>query len=85
MKTAEEILEKYVEKLFRHTEVISKENAIKAMEEYKNQTEPSSSEPENTFIDLEYIKKNCPHKNVVEEVAGGRRAKCLDCGKICGG
>jgi hypothetical protein len=39
MKTAEEILNPYVEKLFRHTQVVEKDNALLAMEEYANQFE----------------------------------------------
>jgi hypothetical protein len=37
MKTAEEILAPFVERPFRHTEIIEKDNALKAMESYANQ------------------------------------------------
>lgn len=37
MKTAEEILKPYVERIFRHTEVVEKDNAIKAMREFEKQ------------------------------------------------
>lgn len=37
IKTAEEILAPYVERVFRHTRIVEKDNALKAMEEYANQ------------------------------------------------
>lgn len=36
--TKEEILNPYVEKLFRHSEVVSKENALIAMEQYADKS-----------------------------------------------
>jgi len=37
MKTKEEILKPYIEVPFRHTQVIEKDNALKAMDEYASQ------------------------------------------------
>lgn len=37
MKTAREILEPYIERPFRHTEIVEKDAAIKAMEDYASQ------------------------------------------------
>lgn len=37
MKTANEILSPYIERPFRHTEIIDKDNAIIAMEKYLQQ------------------------------------------------
>lgn len=37
MKTALEILQPYIERPLRHTEIIEKDNALKAMETYANQ------------------------------------------------
>lgn len=38
----------------------------------------------NSFADFKYSQKDCPHKNVVEELLGGRRDRCKDCGKTWG-
>jgi len=37
MKTKEEILKPYIEVPFRHTQVVEKDNALKAMDEYASQ------------------------------------------------
>lgn len=37
MKTAEEVLKPYVEKIMRHTEVVEKDNAITAMNRFADQ------------------------------------------------
>lgn len=37
MKTAEEILKPYVEKIFSHTQVVEKDNALLAMERFADQ------------------------------------------------
>lgn len=37
MKTAEEILKPYVETPFRHTQIVEKDNAIKAMGQFADQ------------------------------------------------
>ncbi len=42
MKTKEEILKPFIERPFRHTEVIEKDNALKAMEQYANEVQTSS-------------------------------------------
>lgn len=36
------------------------------------------------FTDFKYSQKDCLHKNVVEELSGGRRDRCNDCGKTWG-
>lgn len=85
MKTAEEILEKYVEIPFRHTKIVEKDNALIAMEEYANQFKPKPigypSEPKK-----ELTQENCPHPShrVRENISGGRFDECLDCGKTWG-
>lgn len=84
MKTPEQIIEKYVERLFRHTEIISKENAIKAIEEYHAQFSRPIETEQKTYLDYRYSENDCPHKNVAEEIAGGRRDICKDCGKTWG-
>lgn len=84
MKTPSQIIEKYVERLFRHTEIVSKENALKAIEEYHNQFNEPIQLQQKTFLDFKYAEKDCPHKNVIEELTGGRRDRCKDCGKTWG-
>lgn len=37
MKKAEEILKPYVEKILRHTEIVEKDNALKAMNRFADQ------------------------------------------------
>lgn len=76
MKTAEEILEKYVETPFRHTKIVEKENALIAMEEYANQFRPKEK----------ITKKKCKHpaNRIRENISGGRFDECLDCGKTWG-
>lgn len=84
MKTAEEILDKYVEKLFRHTEIIEKDNALLAMEEYASQfksfAQPSEPYPQKL------TQENCPHPSnrIRENLFGDRFDECLDCGKTWG-
>ena len=37
MKTKEEVLKPYVERILRHTEIVDKDNALLAMEKYANE------------------------------------------------
>lgn len=75
MKTAEEILAKYVETPFRHTKIVDADNALKAMEEYAAQ-----------FNTLPKPSSRCQHINYREEEGSCWRGKteykvCLDCGR----
>lgn len=74
METKEQILKKYVETIFSHTKIVSEENALKAMEEYALQN--NNKKPDD--------KIKCKHKNVRENISGGRFDECLDCGKKWG-
>lgn len=84
MKTALEILNKYIENVLG-VKVVEDEKAILAMEEYANQFKPKTygypSEPKK-----ELTQENCPHPShrVRENISGGRFDECLDCGKTWG-
>lgn len=73
MKTAEEILKPYIENMLG-VKIVSDDNALKAMEEYASQFNPEAKE----------ASVKCEHKNVRENLQGGRFDECLDCGKIWG-
>lgn len=53
-KTAEEILKPYVERLFRHTEVVEKENALLAMHKFANQPKSAQAMSDQDKKQLEY-------------------------------
>lgn len=53
MKTEIEILKPYIERPFRHTEIVEKDNAIQAMKEFADQFK---SEESLTAIILEFKK-----------------------------
>lgn len=84
MKTAEEILGKYVESPFRHTRIVEKDNALLAMEEYANQFKTKSLGQLPEQLTQKISQDNCPHKRVRENLSGGRFDECLDCGKTWG-
>lgn len=71
-KTAQEILKPYIENVMG-VKVVEDDNAIKAMEEYASQ-----------FKKPKKAKVVCQHKNIRENLQGGRFDECLDCGKTWG-
>ena len=54
MKTKEEILKPYIEVPFRHTQVIEKDNALKAMDEYASQLQQEWIPVEVRLPEIEY-------------------------------
>jgi hypothetical protein len=53
-KTAEEILKPYVERPFRHAEIVEKENALLAMHKFANQPKSAQAMSDQDKKQLEY-------------------------------
>lgn len=63
MKTAEETLKPYVEVPFRHTQIVEKDNAIKAMKQHATNVLPSDKETETWFD--ENIAEGCSASSAI--------------------
>lgn len=59
IKTREEVLKKYVEKPFTHTEIVEKDNALLAMQQYHDQFETEENKREEYDKLLRAFRSEC--------------------------